>query len=197
MLCDCFPLITARINVLQVRHKTVTIQEGMLMVSPSLTEPTHLEWDKDVNQLLWNHGWLIIKSAFFKNSKLKAYCREDWWGLLQLGCWQKSHAGGQNRFGDASAILWKSRSLLNWQWASQWPPESLKILHATFCSLVLKECNKKLQCISGLMCVWYPPLKLFVLLLIFHLRGCDSNHISLPEHLSVTSNTALLEREAE
>lgn len=69
-------------------------------------------------------------------------------------------------------------------WASVNPP--------MFCSLVPEECNNKLQHISGLRRVWYPPLRAFVLLLIFQFRGCDSNHISAPEHLSIASDAGIL-----
>lgn len=69
-------------------------------------------------------------------------------------------------------------------WASVNPP--------MLCSFVPEECNNKLQHISGLSRVWLPPLRAFVLLLIFQFRGCDSNHISLPEHLSIMSDAAIL-----
>lgn len=68
-------------------------------------------------------------------------------------------------------------------WASGNPP--------MFCSFVPEECNNKLQHISGLRRVWLPPLRAFVLLLIFQFRGCNSNHISLPERLSIMSDAAI------
>lgn len=120
---------------------------------------------------------------------MKACCREDWWRVencwtLRLfwpGCRHKSHAGVQDGSGDLSVL----RKIDGASRADEEPARGLLSLCKP--SNVLLPCargmQQQAQHISGLRHVWLPPLRAFVLLLIFQFRGCDSNHISSPERL--------------
>lgn len=67
----CFLLITNSKKTFTAGHRTVTIQEGMLMVSPSLTAPTHLDASVTVrkNQTRgWASGFLSFSQFPIQHS---------------------------------------------------------------------------------------------------------------------------------
>ena len=108
------------------------------------------------NKTRVSQEFLIWKLAAGKTERLEDGRTQR---LFWMGCWHWSHACPE--WIRWSLWFWEkkkeppdqTRSQPGASWASEKSP--------MFCSLVPKECSKKLQHVSGLRRVWYPLLRAF------------------------------------